>query len=186
MARSTLPFSQVRADCRLAGRDHTHERSPESVGESAPAGHRVLQPQLRDCHRRLPALHHATQNGSSLLRRSRAEALRRRIETLADRLPAHAHVALDLADRPVLGPVQPVRFEQTPFALALSLFFALWLTESAFFSRYPFQYRISARHLPAPSRHTCRYSASVASFCRRYSLHRRCWHTASLHTACFG
>jgi len=36
-------------------------------------------------------------------------ALRRRIEVLLDGPPAHAQVALDLADRPVLGPVRAMQ-----------------------------------------------------------------------------
>jgi hypothetical protein len=36
-------------------------------------------------------------------------ALRRRVEIFADRLPAHVEMPLDLANGPVLGPVEPVQ-----------------------------------------------------------------------------
>ena len=49
-------------------------------------------------------------NGSSLLDRGRSRGrLRRRVQILLDRVPAHVQVALDLADRPVLGPVQAMQ-----------------------------------------------------------------------------
>jgi hypothetical protein len=35
--------------------------------------------------------------------------LSRRIEVFADRFPAHVEMPLDLADGPVLGPVEPVK-----------------------------------------------------------------------------